>query len=738
VSYGPPLLRLSHCYIDPRSTDTLQYTSIYTTKLPRGVVADAQLIQPLAIYETTGADQPGFNYPRAVPLTGNRQILRRISIKVNILIRTSHLVSSLISDTSRVYYTCNKSISRADGHTLAYSTMAHEDDSFISGEPNVNDVHANASSSNLDPFKFSHGLTGVDQPTNYFYVNILIATLLLPFALAFAHRAFVYVRNDRRLVLVVESCKGQNFWRRDRYSILGALKRYFLYAPLVGDRHSRELRVTNSVSAGKLPTRPQFLVIMVYIASNLAYCLAVPERGTEQRFAELRGRCGALAAFNLIITVIFALRNNPFIWILGISYDTFNLFHRWAARLVILESMAHVAAFMYNTYRVTYRGQSGWSNIKWIIEQSVSYRWGLAGFIGFVFLLLQSLGPLRRAFYDTFLTLHRIGIVVAISGAYSHMAKHALPQLPWAYLFITLLALEPAVRILRVAHYNFSWKQRNWTKVTLEALPGEATRITFLLPRSWHVKPGSHTYIYLPRIAPLSQHPFSIAWHSSSGYARLDSENLPLSVEDLTIQEGPSTISCIVRARTGMTRSLYNRASKAKADHVELWGAIEGPYGGYHSLDSYGSVLLFAAGAGITYQLSFVRHLLAGYKHNTSATRKIVLVWCIPTIEAVEWIYPWLEELAAVPDCYDIVHLQLYVSRSTSQAAESLPLSVKAQIFSQRCDPQKIVDDQILVQVGAMAVTVCGPGGFNDSVRAAVRRRLGLRSIDFFEEAFSS
>jgi predicted ferric reductase len=616
--------------------------------------------------------------------------------------------------------------------------MAPLDGVLAVGESNIDDVHANASSSNSDPFKFSHGLTGVDQPANYLYVNTLIATLLLPFALAFAYRAFTYVRNDRRRVSVITSCKGQNFWRRDRYSTLGTLKRYFLYAPLVGDRHSRELRVTSSVSAGTLPTRPQFLVILVYILSNLAYCLAVPEKATAQRFAELRGRCGALAAFNLIITVLFALRNNPFIWILGISYDTFNLFHRWAARLVILESIAHVAAFMYNTYRVTYQGQSGWSNIKWVMEQSVSYRWGLAGFIGFAFLLLQSLGPLRRAFYDTFLTLHRIGIVVAISGAYFHIAKHALPQLPWAYLFVTLLALEPAMRILRIAYYNFAWKQRTWTRVTLEALPGEATRITFLLPRSWNVKPGSHTYVYLPRIAPLSLHPFSIAWHNSTGYARLDSEKLPLSVEDLKMHNGPSTISCIVRARTGMTRSLYNRASKAKADHVELWGVIEGPYGGKHSLGSYGSVVLFAAGAGITHQLSFVRHLLAGYNHNTSATRKIVLVWCIPTIESVEWIYPWLEELAAMPDYNDIVQVQLYVSRSTPETAESLPLPAESQVFSQRCDPQKIVDDQILVQVGAMAVTVCGPGGFNDSVRAAVRRRVGLRSIDFFEEAFSS
>lgn len=604
-------------------------------------------------------------------------------------------------------------------------------------EPDFDDVHSNASLTNDDPFKFSHGLTGVDQSANYLFINILLATALVPVVLTLVYRMFGYVRNDRRRISMIASCRGHNFWRKDRFSCWGPLKKHFLYAPLVGDRHSRELRLTSTVTIGMLPTRPQLLVIVVYIASNITYCLAVPAQPTAQRFAELRGRCGALAAFNLIFTVLFALRNNPFIWVLGVSYDTFNLFHRWTARLVILESVAHVAAFMYNTYRVTYKGQGGLDSIKWVIGNSVSYRWGLAAFTAFLFLLLQSLGPLRRAFYDTFLSLHRLGVVAAVSGVYFHLVKHALPQLPWAYTFISFLLLETLARVGRLIYYNFSWKRHSWTRVTIEALPGEATRITLSIPRAWNGNPGSHAYVYLPRIAPFALHPFSVAWHTCSGYARLESEKPPSSVEDLKMGYGPSTVSCIIRARTGMTRALYDRVSRAKTDHIELWGAIEGPYGGYHSLDSYGTIVLFAAGAGITHQLSFVRHLLAGYNHNTSATRKIVLVWCIPNIESVEWIYSWLEELAVMPNSCDIFQLRLYVSRSSPQAAGAMPLPDQAEVYSQRCNPQEIVDEQILVQLGAMAVTVCGPGGFNDSVRAAVRRRVGLRSIDFFEEAFS-
>lgn len=41
-----------------------------------------------------------------------------------------------------------------------------------------------------------------------------------------------------------------------------------------------------------------------------------------------------------------AARNNPLINILGISFDTFNLLHRWFGRIVILEAFAHTTAFL--------------------------------------------------------------------------------------------------------------------------------------------------------------------------------------------------------------------------------------------------------------------------------------------------------------------------------------------------------------------------------------------------------
>ncbi|CAO2653696.1 Nn.00g031070.m01.CDS01 [Neocucurbitaria sp. VM-36] len=603
--------------------------------------------------------------------------------------------------------------------------------------PDINNIHADASASNNDPFKFSHGLTGVDQPSNYFFVHILVATALVPIILAIAFRIVTSVRNERRRDSAIDSCLKQDFWTEDQYPFWGLLKRHFIYGPLLSSSQNREERTISTVKQYKVPTRPQLAVIVLYVFSNVVYCLAIPEQPQAQIIAAFRGRCGTLAAFNMIFTVLFALRNNPLIWMLHVSYDTFNLFHRWTARVMVLESIAHVFAFAYNAYHVTYNRRGGWNSVKWILQHSLSYRWGLTAWVTLSLLMIHSVGPIRHAFYDSFLSLHRIGIVIVLVGIYFHLAKHALPQLPWIYLAISLWTLEVFARFLRILHLNLSWKRRTWTRVTLEALPGDASHVMLSLPRSWNVKPGSHVHIYFPMFAFWSSHPFSVAWSQSSRYAGQNAEKSPLSVDDLEIEERQDTISCVIRARTGMTRSLYKLALTAKDSDVELWGAVEGPYGGHHSLDSYGTAILFAAGVGITHQLLFVRHLLAGHGCSTAATQKILLVWCISHTECLQWIQPWLEELTTQENFKEVVRIRIHISRMTSLEIEESQLPVLLDIKTSRCDPQEVVDEEIMAQVGAMVVSVCGPVGFNASVRDAVRCRVGIRSIDFIEEVFS-
>lgn len=54
-----------------------------------------------------------------------------------------------------------------------------------------------------------------------------------------------------------------------------------------------------------------------------------------------------------------AARNNPLINWLNLSFDTFNLLHRWFGRIVVLEAVAHAVAYMVSTYQ-----GGGWAAIQ--------------------------------------------------------------------------------------------------------------------------------------------------------------------------------------------------------------------------------------------------------------------------------------------------------------------------------------------------------------------------------------
>ncbi|KFY50340.1 hypothetical protein V495_00315 [Pseudogymnoascus sp. VKM F-4514 (FW-929)] len=185
-----------------------------------------------------------------------------------------------------------------------------------------------------------------------------------------------------------------------------------------------------------------------------------------------------------------------------------------------------------------------------------------------------------------------------------------------------------------------------------------------------------------------------------------------------------------------MTRSLYNRALAAPAHRLRTRAAFEGPYAGHHALASYGHVVLVAGSSGITHQISHIKKLLTEYPHGTIATRRITLIWIVRELEHLEWVRPWMDELLKMPLRRELLLIKLFVTRPKSAAEVSSP-SQTVQMFPGRPNIRVLLMDEVVHQVGAMCVTVCGPGGLADNVRAVVREAQGCGVIDFVEEAFT-
>ncbi|EOA85103.1 uncharacterized protein SETTUDRAFT_163824 [Exserohilum turcica Et28A] len=583
----------------------------------------------------------------------------------------------------------------------------------------------------FEDLKYSYGLAGVDQVGNFLWVDTFLYLLLATSAVLLILRICnMWWKHNRHL-----SAMGnprQKYWESNKTSWWPWLNRHVLVAPLWKKKHNAQFQISSAIDNGTLPGRWHTILLVIYVGLNVAWCLALPYDVLDHRqtLAALRGRSGTLAALNLIPTVLFALRNNPLISLLQVSYDDFNLFHRWAARITIAEAIVHTAAWVYNT-----KSGGGWGAVVAGLHLEGSYGWGMVGTVAFTFLGIQAWSPFRHAFYETFLNIHRLVVIAAFIGLYKHLDMHHLPQVPWMHLVFVFWGGEWLCRSLSILYYGFSLKQRS--SVTVEAMPGEAVRVTINMVREWTPRPGCHVHMWMPALSLWSSHPFSVAWAAA---LTEDSKEmtLPMLEGDVaTIYGKPrksKQISLICRARTGLTRHMYEKACKSPNEQFTTWGFIEGPYGGHHSLDSYGTAVLFAGGVGITHQVMYLKHLVEGFNNGTTATQKIVLIWTVPSSDCLEWVRPWMDEVLRMKGRKQCLRIKLFISRPKGRVENS---SDTVKMYSGRPNMKSLLEEEARHRVGAMAVTVCASGGMADGVRYAVRPLLTEGTVDFIEEAFT-
>ena len=283
------------------------------------------------------------------------------------------------------------------------------------------------------------------------------------------------------------------------------------------------------------------------------------------------------------------------------------------------------------------------------------------------------------------------------------------------------------------------------------------------MARPWRFQPGQHVFLTIPSIGLWTAHPFSVAWSSEN--AGLDSEKGLDSETGLDSEKGLDSkkgrdskkgldlervvafdnqdvltttggwMSLVVRRRTGFSNALHARVAKSEG-RVIVNAVVEGPYGGLQNFNSYGTVVFFAGGVGITHQIPFVRDLVSGFADGTVAARRVVLVWVVQSSEHLEWIRPFMSSILAMDKRREILRILLFITRPRSTKEIHSP-SATVQMFPGKPNVDTLVQMECENQIGAMAVSVCGTGSMSDDVRDAVRSRQGWRNIDFFEESYS-
>ncbi|KAF2752768.1 ferric reductase [Pseudovirgaria hyperparasitica] len=510
-----------------------------------------------------------------------------------------------------------------------------------------------------------------------------------------------------------------------------AWKRHIIDAPLWKHRHHREFRLSAAVNIGTLPSRLQALLLVGYLAMNCAYCVIDIDFNQPLKAygSIIRDRFGVLAVVNMIPLFLMAGRNNPLINLCGISFDTFNLMHRWLGRIVVLQSLGHTIAWM-----IVKVEQKGWAGVKEKLLTSETIISGTVATAAMVLIVLSSPSIVRHAFYEMFLHVHIVLAVVSIGALWYHLKDHA--QMPQLYAVIALWAFERGVRIMSLSYRNIG---AGGTHLDVETLPGDALRVNMTIARPWKFRPGQHVYLYVPSVGWWTSHPFSLAWSSEEDS---DSSTLSYSTDEKNLKLANDTLvprkvrmSLIIRRRTGFTDTLFRRAHASPTGRFSTSGIVEGPYGG-QSLTSYGTLMLFAAGVGITHQLPYVRDTVSAFAAGTTATRRCTLVWVIQSPEHLEWIRPWMTSILTQEKRRDVLRILLFVTRPRSTREIYSP-SESVKMFPGKPNVQALVDQEMGAGVGAACVSVCGTGGLADDVRAAVRARQRVWNVDLREESFS-
>ena len=521
---------------------------------------------------------------------------------------------------------------------------------------------------------------------------------------------------------------NQLYFTAPMNDVFAKLKRYWLIAPLYRKRHKREFRLSEAMNMGTLPSRIQVFWLLGYFVLNIVTALVRIHWHMERTvwLNDLCNRTGTLATVNMIPLFLFAGRNNPLVRLLDISFDNFNLLHRWVGRIVVFEACLHGVFWMAGQV-----AESGWDSIAPLVASTSDGAMELTGTIGvcaFLIILLQSPSVVRHAFYETFLHLHILLVLVSLIVIYIHLdgcgQQLLLAGAAACWIF------ERLCRFYLLIRNNF---HAGVTKAEIEALPGEAVRIILRIARPWEFKPGQHIYLYVPSIGLWTSHPFTIAWSQESDRWRSD-KVLPITSREI-LSKKSTEMSLVVRRRTGFTDKMWTKAANIAGNKFVTTALVEGPYGG-KDFQSYGTVMLFAAGVGITQQVPQARDLVRGYANGTCATRKVVLVWVIQVPEHLEWVRPWMTEILGMEKRREILRIMLFVTRPRSTKEIHSP-SASVQMFPGRPNVDALIEREQMSQVGAMAVSCCGTGSLSDDVRRAVRERCQVTEIDFSEESFS-
>lgn len=279
------------------------------------------------------------------------------------------------------------------------------------------------------------------------------------------------------------------------------------------------------------------------------------------------------------LVYLLAGKVNAISMFFGSSYIDLNWIHRWVSRTLFLTVTIHGAFFITEWVR------AGFFKLELAMMPMVKY--GIALWAVLAWILISSLVPLRRLGYEFFVFQHLASGAIFLWLLYKHVPLYAAYNVWLAVAFVLLgRVLRSTIFLVKNLSKHIGYHAE------LKAMSGDITMVT--IPKvqfSW--RPGQYILVWCPTLGPMESHPFTIS-----------------NISHIAAKNGPNEINLVVRARTGFTRRLHNRACSSQSACPKVRAFITGPFGCLPTWNTFETIVLISASTGASFTLPLLESIL--------------------------------------------------------------------------------------------------------------------------------
>ncbi|AJV68204.1 AQG_2a_G0037460.mRNA.1.CDS.1 [Saccharomyces cerevisiae] len=505
-----------------------------------------------------------------------------------------------------------------------------------------------------------------------------------------------------------------------------SVKKSLIYPSVYKDYNERTFYLWKRLPFN-FTTRGKGLVVLIFViltilSLSFGHNIKLPHPYDRPRwrrsmaFVSRRADLMAIALFPVVY--LFGIRNNPFIPITGLSFSTFNFYHKWSAYVCFMLAVVHSIVMTA-------------SGVKRGVFQSLVrkfyFRWGIVATILMSIIIFQSEKVFRNRGYEIFLLIHKAMNIMFIIAMYYHC--HTLGWMGWIWSMAGILCFDRFCRIVRII-MNGGLK----TATLSTTDDSNVIKISVKKPKFFKYQVGAFAYMYF--LSPKS------AWFYS-----FQSHPFTVLSERHRDPNNPDQLTMYVKANKGITPVLLSKVLSAPNHTVDCKIFLEGPYGVTvpHIAKLKRNLVGVAAGLGVA---AIYPHFVECLRLPSTDQLQHKFYWIVNDLSHLKWFeneLQWLKEKSCeVSVIYTGSSVEDTNSDESTKGFDDKEESeITVACLNKRPDLKELVRSEIkLSELENNNITFysCGPATFNDDFRNAVVQGIDSSlkiDVELEEESFT-